>query len=221
MWRERYVKEFKYSQPNMFITAVCAFPNMHDTVDKVKEYYQVEENQKDPIRMEICALGNINAGRNFIPLYFEDQEPKLLDFKIAEDFGYKKGWFWCVAYRSPCYIQHYSKSGEETGASINYPKHKVWREYLEHSLSNLNGYCSEFLFTEAVMHWIYEQTAHWGQRDKSRRFQLIQNTSLECLSCNQFCFYKLEKERYIEFLDNMYERDIYEFIFHEFKTQVR
>lgn len=218
MWRKRYNKEFKYPEKNMFITAIQTFPNMHTTVQHMKDYFKVEENQKDHIRREIDAMTSLDNGRNFIPVMFEDQEPKLLDFKEIEDFGGEKGWFWCVAYRTPCVTIR-----NEHSSSIMYPSHKEFREYLEYSLSNLNGMDAEWLFEQCVKKWVYEQTSHFTDEAKSRRFYHIENTGLMSLSHqrHRFCHdSRLPKERYLQFLDLMYQRDIYEFMFNEFKFRV-
>ena len=92
-WRNRY-KIYKTSDPRLVITAVCSFPNIYDTLEKCIEYYKIKRIQEDLIFREIYSDYEFQHGCDFIPIYFEDECPKLQKLAKLKDLG--KGWFWCI-----------------------------------------------------------------------------------------------------------------------------
>ena len=208
-WKSRYKNVYKTSNPRLVITAVSSFPNIYDTVEKCIEYYRVKELQKDPNLLFIESLYELFHGRDFIPLYFEDDCPKLK--KLRTDH-LSKGMFWCIAYINPCLRK-------EWGGKIETPSFTKYLELFKYSLDFLNGYLWEFLFENCVEKYIYEQTENWTDYQKSRRFQLICNSSLNFL--RHTAEYHPDKNKCLEFIENLYERNIYEIIVNEYTSNLR
>lgn len=206
MWRTRYKNKFKTSNPRLIITAVQSFPNMTDTVEKAIIEYNVKALQKDPVLLEITSLFWMDHGCNFIPLYFQDDCPKLAKLPKLE----AKSMFWCVGYQHEAYYRI-----SEHASRITHPGHKKYRELLEYTLDkDVNSSVWQYLFKSAVDQYVNEQTKDWTPEQKSRRFKFICNTDLKFLRVS--VDYQPDRGSAMKFLDDMYTRDIYEFIFNEY-----
>lgn len=203
MWKNRY-KIYRTLKPEFIITAVKSFPNIVDTVDKAISYYKVKELQSDETLLNIYSLYNLFDGRDFIPLYFEDDVPKLKKLKPISP-----GMFWCIGYMSPYLKLQDNKYTRE----MQIPSHIELKEFLVYAFSKkLDDIYIRFLFDMCIHKYIYEQTtSYFTQNQKHRLFQLIQNTKM----------YFPYNDKYnlndcIDFIEAMYTRNIYEFIFNEF-----
>ena len=204
MWKTRYRNIYKTSNPNLIITAVQCFPNIVYTLDKAISYYKVKELQQDPTYLEIEALYNVHdSGRDFIPLYFEDDCPKLGRLK---DLG--KGWFWCIGYRSPhLEIGEYSRK-------LNLPNQAVYRTLMQYSFQKLQGLHSIYLFENCVRQYVCQHFENATEFQNKKLFKAMSNSKLRMLY--NVLERELKYEVCWEFVSEMYNRDIYEFIFNEF-----
>ena len=204
MWKSRYKNLFKTSNPNLIITGVKSFPNIIDTVEKAIVDYKVKEFQKDPLLLEIESLFWLENGRDFIPLYFEDDCPKLKNLKPFKE----KGMFWCVGYINPAVT-----SRNAWGRSITLPTHDRFKDLLEYAVKTNNN-CWKYLFEQCITQYVYEKTKNWADVQKQRRFKFICNTGLHVMnaSVNKYP----TPDMCMPFIENMYKRDIYEFIFNEY-----
>ena len=217
MWRNRLDREFKTNNPNLIITAVLAFPNFNNTLEEILKYYHAKENQADYVRLHIESLYNFYSGRDFTPLYFEDTHPQL---GRLPNIG--KGWFWCIGY-VPTIFEERNKYSRK----VILPTHLQYKELLEYSINNLNGYCADYLFKNCVHNYVYEKTKYFNDEQKHRRFQIIENTDLIFLDGKKSfdgrtnTSNKPSLNEYLEFIDGMYERDIYEFMFNEYYSKLR
>ena len=210
-WKSRYKNVYKTSNPRLVITAVSSFPNIYDTVEKCIEYYRVKELQKDPNLLFIESLYELFHGRDFIPLYFEDDCPKLK--KLRTDH-LSKGMFWCVGY-----VNSSLTKSTEYSSTITTPSHTKYLELLKYSLDFLDGYLWEFLFEECVQKYVYEKTKDWTDLQKSRKFQLICNSNLIFL--RHTAEYHPDKSKCLEFIEGLYERNIYEIMVNEYQSTLR
>jgi hypothetical protein len=205
-WRLRYKNIYKTSHPCYVIAAVSSFPNLYDTLEKNIEYYDVKNLQSNPMELQIQSLFYLlEGGRDFIPIYFSDDVPKLEKLDTSR---LSKGMFWCIGYRNP--VLMLSNSHRE----LVLPTHREFKELLEYSLDHMNGRYCEFLFKYCIDQYVYKETENWTELQKSRRFKLICNTTLNFLNIKRE---KYDKNEVLEFIDNMYKRDIYEFIVNEYK----
>lgn len=207
MWKQRYNKIFKTSKPNLVITSVCAFPNLQDTLEKAVEYYGVKQLQKDQTLLEIKADFHCNHGCDFIPLYFQDDIPKLAKLEKINPRG--KGFFWCIAYQSPNLIRH-----SEFSSTYNMPSHKQYKVWLEYWINKhykgQHDSIANFLFRQCVKAYVYEQSNNFSEELKDRRFDVIANCNLR--------FKPTENAKdMLDFIDKMYITNWYEFVFKEFK----
>lgn len=205
-WGGRY-KIYKTSNPNLIITAVCAFPNVYNTLEKVIDYYGVKALQKDPLLLDIHSEYEHASGRSFIPLYFADDCPKLARLQELTPVG--KSFFWCIAYTNP----HVETIRRDAAFMYRQPSHQWFKTRFLYWLENFHFEGSNItthLFRSTVDTWMYEQTAHFSDKEKSRRFQLTANSYLvhECK----------EPKDYIDFVDQMYKTDIYRFMFEAYKN---
>jgi len=211
MWKNIYKKIYKTSNPNLFITAVCAFPNIHTNVEKVNDYYEIEKIQNDPLYLSIYSDYCFSVGRNYIPVCFEDRLPKLAKLQALKPI--EKGFFWCVVYKSPFY--------DSNNNTYNTPSNKWYREMLEHWLNNYHvehSSITNHLFEQSVQTWIYENSKEFNEHEKHRRFKFIENSTLVFLD-RKGDQPKLTKEDYLEYLDNMYKTNWYEFVFKAFNSK--
>lgn len=204
MWKTRYKNTYKTSNPNLIITAVCAFPNIQDSLEKAIEYYGVKDLQKDQMLLEIKADYGYHNGRYFIPLYFSDDIPKLGKLK---DLG--KGFFWCIGYQSPNVIRNSEYSS--TYSMPSHKQYKIWLEYWIHT-RYIGQYDSiaNFLFEQCIKAYVYENSKEFDEELKHRRFDVIANHNLR--------FKPTENSQdMLKFIDKMYITNWYEFVFKEFK----
>lgn len=206
MWNRRYRKIYKTSDENLIITAVCSFPNINDTLEKAIDYYRVKELQKSPKYLEIMSDYQQHDGRFFIPIYFEDQVPKLAKLQKLNPIG--KGWFWCIGYKNSNVTRGRNDCNTYYSPSYKWYKSrlKIWLKeyYTPHSS------VTSHLFHQAIKMWIYENTEHFSDEEKNRRFKLIENSNL---SIDE---YHLSPEDYLIYLCAMENSNIYEFMFKTF-----
>ena len=208
-----YQYTYKTSNPNLRIACVTAFPNIQDTLEKVIEYYEVKKLQRDPLLLDIYSDYYSQHGNRFIPLYFEDDCPKLAKLEAVNPRG--KGSFWCIGYFCP----HVTQTSQHT-SKYDMPSHEWYRNRLDHWMDNYHEKYSsitKFLFKCAVKKWIYDETENFSDEMKSRRFQLIENSSFRpSLSIIENDHFQTKKGMF-DFLDEMYKTNIYEFIYKQFK----
>lgn len=209
MWKSRYNNSYKTSDPNLIITSVCSFPNLIDTIEKAVEYYNVKEFQKDKTLLDIISEFWFHNGNDFIPLYFADDIPKLN--KLQELKPINKGFFWCICYQNPYFnpVKH----------SYSSPSHKQYREWLEYWMDNYHKEHSSItshLFKQCVYTWIYENSKDFSESMKSRRFDMIANKRLEVQS-GSYDTMLSTKEQMINYIEEMYNTNLFEFIFKAFK----
>jgi len=201
-WKSIYKNVYKTSNPNLFISAVCSFPNIVDTVEKAIVDYEVKQLQKDPIHLKLQALYNIYNGRRYTPLYFEDDCSKLKNLPYIN-----KGYFWCILYKS-----EYLTIKSQHSSQISRPSYEELLELLDYSHNNLKGKYNQFLFHHIINSYIYSKTEFFNEKEKSRRFQLIENSSLIGIN------HKTTYEEMKEYIKNMNLMNIYEFIFKAFSN---
>ena len=213
MWKTRYKRKFKTNNPELIITAVRAFPNIQDTVEKAAIYYQTALNQQFPLRKEISSLLNIEHGCDFIPLYLSDTCPRLANLPFID-----KGWFWCIGYQNKCQTFH-----NEYSRSITYPTHEKYMLLLNYYLSHkeetqMGEHHGEYLFTKAVNQFVYENTKGFTEFQNQKRSRVMNSDSLVCLSPNRDQS-KTKESDYLPFIEKMYKRDMYEFMFNEYNNK--
>lgn len=209
MWKNIYKNIYKTSNPDLFITSVCAFPNIHTTIEKVNEYYDIDKIHNDPLYLNIYSDYCFDAGRKYIPVCFEDKLPKLSKLKASNPIG--KGFFWCVVYKNPSY--------DSKKWTYNTPSHAWYREMLEHWLNNYHvehSSITKHLFEQSVKTWVYENSKNLNEHEKHRRFKFIENSRLVFLD-RMGDQPQLTKEDYLGYLDDMYKTNWYEFVFKSYK----
>lgn len=200
-WKSIYKNIYKTSNPNLFISAVSSFPNIVDTVEKAIIDYDVKKLQKDSTYLKLEALYQLLNGRNIIPLYFEDDCPKLKRLPTLE-----KGMFWCILYKS----EYYTKKSKYS-SQISMPSYIELKQLLTYSENNLEKKYNYFLFPHIVKQYIYDNSKNWSDIEKSRRFQLIENSTLLNID------YDTTYNEMVDYIKNMESMNIYEFIFKSFK----
>lgn len=202
-WKSIYKNIYKTSNPNLFISAVCSFPNIIDTVEKAIVDYNVKALQKDNIHLKLEALYQLYNGRNYIPLYFEDDCPKLKRLP-----NLTKGMFWCILYKS----EYYTK--KNTFSSIlSLPSFDELVELLTYSENNLKSIYNYFLFKHLVKQYIYENTKDFTDKEKHRRFCIIENSSLVNID------YDISYNEMIDYITKMKSMNIYEFMFKAYSSK--
>lgn len=207
MYRTRYYRIFKTKDPSLVICGVyAALPKIHTTLNSVKQYYEVEQLQKDSIYLELMTEYHTYNGCDFIPLYFEDQCEKLKRLpKIEDNLNGKL--YWCICKKSKNYI----KNGEYT-SKYNMPNSIWFRNMLEYFVNNYeyeHKSITGYLVNNLIKQYIYENTKHFSDKQKQRRFQLIENSYLN----KEFkC-----KEDYLNLYNEIYKKDIYELMFNYFR----
>lgn len=202
-WKWRYKNLFKTSNPNLIITAIQSFPNLYNTIEKNVELFKTKELQSDSKLLEIMSLhGLLVEGNGFIPLYFEDDCPKLSKLRNLKPKDERKyDWFWCICYVYPGY------EGLGKGVSkINLPKHQRFCELLEYSIKELDGRYCEFLFNWSIKTYISEQTRNFNEVERYNHYKLGSEVLFD------WRYDKIKSEG-LEFIDNMYSRNIYELMF--------
>lgn len=210
MWKTRYKNTYKTSKPNLIITAVCSFPNLVDTLEKAIPYYKVKELQNDSKFLDIMSDFYFNNGCDFLPLYFEDDVPKLAKLQKLNPLG--KGYFWCIGYQCP-YLFENKNRREYIG-----PSYTQYRESLAYWLENFHTTGSgvtSFLFEKCVTSWVYENSKDLPEIYSSRRFQVVANKQIRMQDDKPYCNF-LEKNQYTDYLDKMEVTNWYEFIFKAF-----
>lgn len=208
MWKTRYKHQYKTTDPNLIITAVCSFPNMIDTLEKAIVDYKVKELQKDSTYLQIESDYWFHHGRNFLPLYFEDDVPKLAKLQKVNPLG--KGYFWCIGYRNPNFTEiHYSGSGR-----FNPPPFQQYEEWLRYWLKTYyagkHDGIAKHLFEQCVRRFVFSKSKDLPERLQSRTFDLVSNKNL-------VFDYPEDPNDYLKFLDEMYVMNWYEFVFKSFK----
>ncbi len=197
MWLNRY-KIYKTRNPELIITCVRSFPNLVYTIDKAKKYYKIDILKDNIELFNIYSLYNlIDGGVNFLPICFEDECIKLQNLKNVVNPG--KGWFWCIGRMSPYLIQ------DTYIREIKLPDHITLKKMLIYSIDKVEDTITEFLFNLCVKKFIYENTDNFDSAQCQTRFKLIENTKL-----------KTNSKHYLEFIHEMENRNIYEFMFNEF-----
>lgn len=200
MWSRRY-RIYKTDNPQLIITAVQSYPNMINTLDKAVKFFKTNELQSDSKLLEIVSLhGLLRSGCNFTVLHLADTCPKLNNLKNVGD-----SWFWCIGYINPAYNVEY-RSLNSTISKINEPSHARYYELLEYSINNLDGKYCQFLFDRCIINYISEQTRHFTDEDNHIKYRLGTRVSYDW-SEDKIC-----KEG-LQFIDNMYLRNIYELMF--------
>ncbi len=188
-WNSQYKNKYKCKDPNLIITAVQAFPNMVNTVEKCNEFYKIDLVSKDLFYREIYAyLQYRHAGRDFIPIAFEDKVPKL---KKLKNIG--NSYFWCIAYKSDNRYIDYS-------TAIKYLKH--YSSY-HNDISNV---FNQNLVADALRAYVRE---NGKDLNYDRKFNLIYNNNITIIKDNTV-------EDWIKHLEDLPNRNIYEIIFNEF-----
>jgi hypothetical protein len=207
MYRFIHEKVYKTSDPELFIIAVKSWSRVITVADAIKEY-NVIENQKHPARLKINHLLNLegNSIQRFIPLYFENDVPKLKNLPKLDE-----GFIWCIAHKNP----FITKWVDGHARQITPPPHKEYLRLLKYSLEELNNYGAEHLFEKVVQSHVIKKTDFFDDLQKSQRFKMIFNTTLKVLYPRKYED-KIKPEQYLDFIEKMYDRNIYEFMFNEY-----
>jgi hypothetical protein len=210
MWKNRY-KIYKTSDPNLLITAVRAFPNIEDTIEKANKYYEIDAVAKDEKYREIYAYMNLlHWGRDFIPIAFADRIPKLQKLQNLNPID--KSYFWCVGYVSP-YLKGGAASINKPARSIDLPSFDTMLDWFKYHVKNYNSASSSIntnLFEDALRKYISENSPE--KLDPSRRFNLMYNNAT-IISFNR----DMKTEDMINHLENLKNRDFYEILVNDFK----
>lgn len=216
MWSFRNNNVYKTSNDKYVITAVCSFPNINDTLEKVVDYYRVKTMQKDKKYLEIMSEYYFYNGANFLPLYFEDDCPKLKKLQALQPKG--KGWFWCIGYTHDNYWFSEKRIGTfklKTFEEI-YDMFVYWLENYHFEYSSI----TKWFFEQCVKLYVYKTSPDFDNLLNKRRFDVIENKSLRCITKYIQNDYKeidvKEKADYIQFIEKMKTRNWYEFVFSEF-----
>ena len=214
MWKSRYIRRYKTSDPNLIITAVCAFPNIQNTLEKAKEYYEIDKTSKDEKYRDILAYYHlVHGGNEFIPIALSDTVPKLE--KLQKLTPIDKSYFWCIAYVSPCLEGAADSVGKQSN-SIKSPSYDVLLDWLKHFVTNYDS--SEYssvsrkLFNDALRKYINDYAP--SKLHYHRKFDMIYNNST---------FIEFTENRnltpndWVAHLENLLNRDIYEIITNDFR----
>jgi hypothetical protein len=202
-WKNRYKEIFETDAENIIITAVGDFPNWNKTIDDVNKYYEIEKIESDALFKEMYAFFQLNNGRNFIPIGFEDRFPDLQKYKDSHDLsGSHVTMRWCYGYSSPYFNREKS--------SITYPTSNVIKQWLEYCNKNRIDYMSKFYFNLLVKQIIYERTEGFDESKRSRRFYVIENKSLavgehDGINDVEYWYNYLKTENIYEIMFNMFK----------------
>jgi hypothetical protein len=197
--------------PNLVITAVCAFPNIEDTIEKCNKYYEIEELNNDPIYKEMTTyLNYLSMGRDFTPIAFADRIPKLEKLQKLQPVD--KSYFWCVGYVTP-YLVGNNRALLKPSRSLNQPTYETFLMWLEHRVKNYDDSTSSTyncsLFENALRDYIREKSD--GIVNDNRRFNLIYNNRTVISNKRDMTI-----NDWIDHLKNLPNRDIYEIMVNDF-----
>ena len=214
MWKTRYNNIYKCKDPNLVITSVCAFPNVEDTIDKCNSYYKIDSLNNDLVYRELIAYIELTrGGRDFIPIAFSDKVPKLNKLQELKPVG--KSYFWCIGYVSK-YLKGGSKSINAPYRSIDEPTFETLFTWFKHHVKNYND--SDSITTNHDLHkkclikYIYDYIDNNNVNvNRSRVFQLIQNSRINIQDDRKTTTY-----HWIDHIENLKNRDIYEIIVNDF-----
>jgi hypothetical protein len=211
MWHFRG-KIFLTKDPNYIITNVCYFPNINTTYQLYKEDNQVGVIQKDEKYRELMAYYElVSGGHNFIPIYLEDDCPKLGE--LQKKYPLKRSFYWCIGYVSS-YLENGSKSLLQGGHKVNEPSLETLLDWLEYYSSNyvdsIHSCVNQLFANNYLRQYIYLKTKD-DEKLSNRRFKLIYNCS------TVFDDRELTIKDWINHLKNLSNRDIYEILVNDFK----
>lgn len=204
MYKSRNKHIFKTHNPNLVIGAVRAFPNFDNTIERMVETFNVVALRNDPMLLEITALyQRFEHGQEFVPIHFADTCPKLEKF---QKYITTESMFACVAYRYKGYPLDYERG------PVILPTYDEYKKYLIYLCESTDDIMWKWFFEQCVRKYIYDNTAWFSESLMTRRFKVMENTTMPILYSKIF-----DKEYALSFIEDMYTRNIYELIFTEFK----
>ena len=208
-YRQIHKRKFKTSDQNLFIIAIKSWSK---TLEEINKEFATVENQNDPTRRRICHVANIHYSsyQAYVPLYFANDVPKLNNLPIPEE-----GFVWCIAEKNP-----FVTIDGDTIRRINPPPHKEYLRLLKYSLKHLNNFQAKLLFQESVQSYVLKETSDFNDLQKSQRFNIIYNTHLNVLYPKRHED-ELKPPQFLPFIEKMYKRDIYEFMFNEYHARAK
>jgi hypothetical protein len=210
MWHTRK-QIYLTSNPNFLITAVQYFPNINKTVEDYKENNNIALIQKDEKYRDILAYYHMrHTGRDFIPLYFGDDNPKL--GKLDKLYPQGHSFFWCIGYVSD-YVENKAKALLLPSKRISTPRFNVLLDWLEYHSTNFNDSVSsninKKLAEDCLRRWVTDHSE--GKVESDRLFKLIYNCS------TIFDREDLSVKDWIKHLETLPKRYFHEIIVNDFK----
>lgn len=160
---------------------------------------------KDPILLEIQSYANVLARDYVIPIYTSKNDERIE--RINKNHFVGEFYEYCVGYQS----KFVNKSQHVT--NINSPTSNWVIQQMKYLNDNYPGkyvWQMRKLFEEAVILFVIEQTEHFTEDQKSKRFKMIFNTDIKH-ECKTYM-------DYLKFFQGMYTSNIYEFMFNKFKA---
>lgn len=217
-WKTRYKNIYSTSDKNLIITAVQSFPNLYDTVEKSNEYYEIENVNKDLLYRDLLSFYYLMNGNDFIPIAFEDKCPRLKNLANINPIG--KSFFWCIGYISPYLTNGISGIRGTNGKKISIPDFEIlvnWLDYhIKNYVSDKHSTINQFLFKQALIKYVNEYLEKniitKNKIDNGRLFDLIYNKKTVINFNNE-----LKVEHWVEYLQDLTYRDIYEIIVNDFR----
>lgn len=197
MYNLRYKNIYRTNNPNLVISAVQYFPKMNNSVEKISQFIGTEKYANNLKLAEIVATyENYYGGHDFVPIHFANTCPKL---EKLQKYIKTENMFVCIGY-----------------ISLVYPSHIKFKEYVEYYPFDIDSTIWKWLFKQCILSYIHEQTSNWDIETKEHLFNLVGNSYIKFLSDKS-----LTKEKAMQFINNMYDRNIYEFIINEIRQSFK
>jgi len=217
-WKVRYKNIYSTNDKNLLITAVQSFPNLYDTVEKCNEYYEIEKVNNDLLYRDLLSFYHLMNGNDFIPISFEDRCPKLKNLSNINPVG--KSFFWCIGYISPYLLNGIEGIRGNCGKKISLPDFEIlinWLDYhIKNYVSDEHSTINRFLFKQSLIKYVNEyldkNIITKNRIGNDRLFDLIYNKKT-IIDFDR----DLKTDYWVEYLQDLTYRDIYEIIVNDFR----